>query len=445
MVVLQARARARAFAAKMRGLVFVVALLFLNSRTGASSSTYNRHRNRRWPLEVESGLKEGTTTKEVEGGVVGGGGGGGGGEATEATLGAGEKGVLSAAARNAADGSSTTRADDAAADPRLDKNRPKKITTSNGGGGGGSSGGDLSTANDGEGSAAANVEASTSGDGGSAFGGDDAATPAAVATDAGGGVTGGASPAGGGGEGGGAEAETSSSFAPLGGVDHLRNSDGTLAFPADITGTFKGKWTLVDAMGSDGAANGTTGGRLPGMKAFLGEGGGGVVVLQMTSKWDGKKNVQWVHGEVALRDGSYITESDLHLHMEGVYSEPTGMVNLVSQSRIDHVFKRGAGLMRGIVTGGGGNSNNNNNNNNNTGGDGDGSAGGDANYREALRIAGRDIIGSPWDLSATESDALRPEHVPGSPGLSQLQRAERLRHDPASIRTTTTPHVRAAP
>jgi hypothetical protein len=50
---------------------------------------------------------------------------------------------------------------------------------------------------------------------------------------------------------------------------------------------------------------------------FLGEDGSGTVVLQMQSKWDAKKNVQWVHGEVALRDGSYITESDLHLHMGG--------------------------------------------------------------------------------------------------------------------------------
>jgi hypothetical protein len=94
---------------------------------------------------------------------------------------------------------------------------------------------------------------------------------------------------------------------------------------------------------------------------------------------------------------------------EGVYSEPTGMVNLVSESRIDHVFKRGAGLMRGVVTSGDGGGGNNSNGS-------ESETGGDASYREALRIAGRDIIGHPWDPTATEGDALRPEHVPGSPG-----------------------------
>jgi hypothetical protein len=61
------------------------------------------------------------------------------------------------------------------------------------------------------------------------------------------------------------------------------------------------------------------------------------------------------------------------------------------------------------------------------------------------------LIGLPWDPTAAEQDALRPEHVPGSPGLSQLQRAERLRlmdgddpgnypsHCKFSLRTWVTP------
>jgi hypothetical protein len=56
----------------------------------------------------------------------------------------------------------------------------------------------------------------------------------------------------------------------LGSVADHRNADGTLMFPADLSGTFKGKWTLVPSMGADGSPNGTTGRSLPAMKAFLG-------------------------------------------------------------------------------------------------------------------------------------------------------------------------------
>ena len=50
-------------------------------------------------------------------------------------------------------------------------------------------------------------------------------------------------------------------------AERLSNSDGTLAFPADIAGTFKGKRDAGARHGGDGTANGTTGARLPGMKA----------------------------------------------------------------------------------------------------------------------------------------------------------------------------------
>lgn len=75
-----------------------------------------------------------------------------------------------------------------------------------------------------------------------------------------------------------------------------RHPDDTVVFPADISGAFKGKWTPVPSLGNDGAANGTTGERLPGMKAFLGEDGAGALVLQLHSKWDARRNVQWVQG-----------------------------------------------------------------------------------------------------------------------------------------------------
>jgi len=105
--------------------------------------------------------------------------------------------------------------------------------------------------------------------------------------------------------------------------------------------------------------------------------------------------------------------------------EPTGMVNVVSESRIDHVFKQGVALMRGMRSARGGKTNSdedrekeketsvndgaNSRNGSmdgsgNSSGSGSGSGSGsdsDASYREALRIAGRDVIGgapSPYAL-----------------------------------------------
>ena len=46
--------------------------------------------------------------------------------------------------------------------------------------------------------------------------------------------------------------------------------------------------------------------------------------------------MQWVRAELAVRDGSYVTSQDKHLRMRGVYVEPTGMVQLVSESTVDH-------------------------------------------------------------------------------------------------------------
>jgi hypothetical protein len=46
------------------------------------------------------------------------------------------------------------------------------------------------------------------------------------------------------------------------------NDDGTYTFPSDVSGTFKGSWRLVPALGSDGLPNGTISPPLPGMKRF---------------------------------------------------------------------------------------------------------------------------------------------------------------------------------
>ena len=153
------------------------------------------------------------------------------------------------------------------------------------------------------------------------------------------------------------------------------NDDGTFVFPEDISGTFKGHWSMVTALGDDGTPNGTTTPNLPGMRAFLGEDGAGVAVLQLRAGWDPRKRSHWTRGEIALRDGSYITENDVHLRAEGMYVEPTGMVQMIAgNSRVDGTFG------------------------NHGGGDGGRSFG--AGYREALRTAARDVVGVPFITAA---------------------------------------------
>jgi hypothetical protein len=110
-------------------------------------------------------------------------------------------------------------------------------------------------------------------------------------------------------------------------------------FPSDISGTFKGRWTLVSALGRDGErTKGSTAPPLPDMHAYLDEGGAGTVVLQLRSRWDPARRVQAVAGEASIRDGAYISDDDQHIKLEGVYVEPTGMLAALGESRIASAF-----------------------------------------------------------------------------------------------------------
>ena len=142
------------------------------------------------------------------------------------------------------------------------------------------------------------------------------------------------------------------------------------------------------------------------MEAFAGEGGVGAIVLQIKSTFDPETFAQSVKAEVAVRDGSYITEHDVHLRAYGVYAEPTGMLALTSESRLDHTFSR---------RGGGSESESESDSES-------------SSYRQALRLAARDVVDAPFDEGSTAHMlGLRPETVPGAPGLSRFQRTERLR------------------
>ena len=326
-------------AARARAFIFLGTLLLL-SRTGASGAESRHHR--RWPLEERSkaerlaavglgveqgehwtGREEAADGDEEGAGTIA-------GEAARSSPTMVRTRITRSTARNSAATAAAAAArvgaveNDGtfASDPRHDQ---KAATAGKHRSTQGSDSGSTDTAVTSDSGETAAGDGGSGGSGGSGgIGGADADTEAeaAMALATGAGETKGTPEEDGGGSG-----------APV--PDHL-NADGTLMFPADLTGTFKGKWTLVPAMGKDGAANGTTGARLPGMKAFLGEDGSGTVVLQLHSTWDPKKNMQWVQGEVALRDGSYITDSDLHLHMAGstqcVASRPSLSPHLLNPS-----------------------------------------------------------------------------------------------------------------
>ena len=228
-------------------------------------------------------------------------------------------------------------------------------------------------------------------------------------------------------------------------------------FPSDISGTFKGRWTLISALGPDGqSSKRATGKPLPGMHAFLDEGGAGAVVLQLRSRWDPARRVQSVTGEASIRDGAYISDDDQHIRLEGVYVEPTGMLAALGESRIASAFSDANATARASSAAGDGDEDSKTRKRRAFVRDDDSSRTDEAStslvsaskgasekaqgkYREALRVAARDVTGAPFaggSLAAAaaakdgfdpDRDGMRPEIVPGSPGISQMQRNERMR------------------
>ena len=198
------------------------------------------------------------------------------------------------------------------------------------------------------------------------------------------------------------------------------NDDGTRKFPSDVSGTFKGAWRLVPALGSDGEPNGTVAGALPGMSRFDTKEEGARASSSCSSRARGIRRRTSSGSE---RDGrprrDLRDEPDVHLRMRGVYVEPTGFVHLVSESTLDHAF-RGTDE-EGATRGAGG------------------AAIGSRLVSRGSANRGPRRRGLPFTSTLTE-DASRPENVPGSAGLSALKRGERLRRidgsDAGSTRRT---------
>ena len=190
------------------------------------------------------------------------------------------------------------------------------------------------------------------------------------------------------------------------------------------------------------------------MHAFLDEGGVGAAVLQLRSRWDPARRVQAVVGEASIRDGAYISDDDQHIGLEGVYVEPTGMLAMLGESRIASAFADANATAAAATAAGDGEkydasrddasrddtSRDDASNTRFVSARSGPSERARGKYREALRVAARDVTGAPFaSRSLAASAAARAtvstptatgsgrKTVPGSPGLSQMQRNERMR------------------
>jgi hypothetical protein len=58
----------------------------------------------------------------------------------------------------------------------------------------------------------------------------------------------------------------------------------------------------------------------------------GVIFYQLMATPTTHKDVQYVQGEMVVREGEYVTSDDLHLMLEGVYVQPLGLLRVFMNS-----------------------------------------------------------------------------------------------------------------
>ncbi|CAI5458793.1 unnamed protein product [Closterium sp. Yama58-4] len=88
-------------------------------------------------------------------------------------------------------------------------------------------------------------------------------------------------------------------------------------FPSNISGTYKGTWEV---------ARNSSSSRFPLQK------NSGNIIFQLKTSSTARPEVHYVHGEVVLRDGMYISDGDVHMKLEGVYLRPFGHLRMVLSS-----------------------------------------------------------------------------------------------------------------
>jgi hypothetical protein len=58
----------------------------------------------------------------------------------------------------------------------------------------------------------------------------------------------------------------------------------------------------------------------------------GVIFYQLMATPTAHKDVQYVQGEMVVREGEYVTSDDLHLMLEGVYVQSLGLLRVSMNS-----------------------------------------------------------------------------------------------------------------
>lgn len=100
--------------------------------------------------------------------------------------------------------------------------------------------------------------------------------------------------------------------------------------PSNITATYKGKWTSRRGFSTaNGAPFNTT--NATSLLPWLQQQSGTVIILLQTYATS-TTAVQYVAGEVTLRDGEYVTDTDVRLPFEGVYVPQTGELRMLLES-----------------------------------------------------------------------------------------------------------------
>jgi len=139
--------------------------------------------------------------------------------------------------------------------------------------------------------------------------------------------------------------------------------DKTLKIPANVSGTFKGRWVSVfhnetEAERNNSSSNSSvkatpldwttslqqTSKPSPTLRNGVGtvqdtrprerslHKAAGVAIFQLVTMPTDHPDVHYVQGEMVIREGLYVTENDVHLQMEGVYLRSSGSLRTVMNS-----------------------------------------------------------------------------------------------------------------
>mmetsp|Transcript_5222 Transcript_5222/g.19155 ORF Transcript_5222/g.19155 Transcript_5222/m.19155 type:complete len:558 (-) Transcript_5222:137-1810(-) len=103
---------------------------------------------------------------------------------------------------------------------------------------------------------------------------------------------------------------------------------GERLYPANISGTYKGTWDVTKYN--------STLQNIPFLQKQKGN-----IIFQVASSPTQLEDIHYVHGEIVLRDGLYITDEDVHMVLEGVYVWRFGQLRVVLNSDLTAEMRDG--------------------------------------------------------------------------------------------------------